>query len=47
MLNSSNPYFQQVELLLALMPLVGPETCFGLMPVYLKSRVFPSEISNS
>ena len=30
MLNSSNPYFRQVELLLALMPLVGPEACFGL-----------------
>ncbi len=30
MLNSSNPYFRQVELLLALMPLVEPESCFGL-----------------
>ena len=30
MLNRSNPYFQQVELLLALMPLVGRERCFAL-----------------
>ena len=30
MLNNSNPYFRQVELLLAVMPLVGPETCFAL-----------------
>ena len=30
MLNSSNPYFRQVELLLAPIPLVGPEACFGL-----------------
>jgi len=29
-LNSSNPYFRQVELMLALMPLVEPESCFGL-----------------
>jgi len=29
-LNSSNSYFRQVELLLALMPLVGPEACFAL-----------------
>jgi len=29
-LNNSNPYFRQVELLLAVMPLVGPETCFAL-----------------
>ena len=30
MLNRSNPYFRQVELLLALIPLIGQETCFGL-----------------
>ncbi len=30
MLSRSNPYFQQVELLLALMPLVGREKCFAL-----------------
>ena len=30
MLKPSNPYFQQVELLLALMPLVGRERCFAL-----------------
>ncbi len=30
MLNSSNPYFRQVELLLALMPLAGCESCFAL-----------------
>lgn len=30
MLNRSNPYFRQVELLLTLMPLVGTETCFAL-----------------
>lgn len=30
MLSSSNPYFRQVELLLAVMPLVGSEACFGL-----------------
>ena len=30
MLSRSNPYFQQVELLLALMPLVGRESCFAL-----------------
>lgn len=30
MLNPSNPYFKQVELLLALMPFVGRENCFAL-----------------
>ena len=30
MLNRSNPYFRQMELLLALMPLVGRESCFAL-----------------
>ena len=30
MLSRSNPYFRQVELLLALMPLVGRERCFAL-----------------
>lgn len=30
MLNRSNPYFRQVELLLALIPLVGRERCFAL-----------------
>lgn len=30
MLSRSNPYFQQVELLLSLMPLVGRESCFAL-----------------
>ena len=30
MLSRSNPYFRQVELLLALMPLVGREHCFAL-----------------
>ncbi|MFZ1985997.1 MAG: nucleotidyl transferase AbiEii/AbiGii toxin family protein, partial [Desulfatitalea sp.] len=30
MLNPSNPYFRQVDLLLALMPLVGRESCFAL-----------------
>jgi hypothetical protein len=29
-LNSSNPYFRQVELMLALMPVVGREACFAL-----------------
>ena len=30
MLNRSNPYYRQVELLVALLPLVGQETCFAL-----------------
>lgn len=30
MLSRSNPYFQQMELLVALMPLVGRESCFAL-----------------
>ena len=30
MLNRSNPYYKQVELLVALMPLVGQEKCFAL-----------------
>ena len=30
MLDRSNPYFRQVELLVALMPLVGREKCFAL-----------------
>lgn len=30
MLSRSNPYFRQLELLLALMPLAGRESCFAL-----------------
>ena len=30
MLNRSNPYYKQVELLVALMPLVGQEKCYAL-----------------
>lgn len=30
MLNRSNPYYRQVELLVTLMPLVGQEKCFAL-----------------
>jgi hypothetical protein len=29
-LSRSNPYFRQLELLLALMPLAGRERCFAL-----------------
>ena len=30
MLNRSNPYYRQVELLVTLMPLVGQKKCFAL-----------------